>query len=106
MPGVVVRATRGGGALCRTGLKKAGLVIPSTQHLKLDTRARSGVCNEIVFSEQAERAAQTGCGLMLRLTLGPLVLRAWGVQWRAEVSQSGGCWGTVGAAVIMPRKKQ
>lgn len=40
---------------------------------------------------------------MLQLTL---VLRAWGVQWRAEVLESEGCWGAVSAAVIVRRKKQ
>lgn len=103
MPGVVVRAARGGGALCRTGLKRARHVIPSSQRIKLVTHERSSVCNEIAFSEQTARA---GWGLMLQLTLCALVLRAWGVQWRAEVSESEGCWGAVSAAVIVRRKKQ
>lgn len=48
-----------GKVLCRTGLRKARHVIPSSQPVKLVARNQTGVCNKITFSKKAEQAAQT-----------------------------------------------
>jgi len=92
-------AACGGGALCRTGLRRARRVIPSSQPWKLVAHNQTSACNKVLFSKKAEQAAQAGRRLMLQLIRCPLVREAPGVHGSAGSWTSAGSCCAGGTAV-------